>query len=695
MSSSRQLAAIMFTDIVGYTALMGRDEKKAFEVLRRNREIQKPFIKHYNGVWIKELGDGVLASFRTVTDAVFCAAAIHQACNKIEGLKLRIGIHLGEVIFENNDVFGDGVNIASRLQAMASPGSTWVSEAVYKNLVNKKEINSEFIKEEHLKNVTEPVKVYEITVKEIPGFLPDNVKAYKQQSRTGRSLKKKRLIIPAVILIIVLLAAYFILFKKQSAPVAADGTTPGKSIAVLPYVNMSGDKEQEYFSDGITEDIITQVSKISDLKVIARTAVMQYKATKKTTQQIGEELNVSTILEGSVRREGNQIRVVAQLINSKTNEHLWADTYDEELTEIFKIQSKVAERIATALKSKFTAPGKPVDERKLTTSSEAYDFYLRGKFYFNEFSNTGNDTAINILERAIAADPEFALAHAALARAYTEKFFNYDPEKKWRERAFVTLEKALSLDPELPEAYLARARLIWIPENKFPHEQAVAELKTAIALRPSFAEARRLLSGIYSHIGLHERADEEVHKALELNSRDIETISQISHQLYYQQKFADMLAITEKLPEDYGGAFNVARNTEVLLRMGRHKEVKSRIVEILQKYQDHSAVNSLAAIFYASEGNKELAKQQIEIAIARGKRFGHFHHTAYNIGTAYAIMNDHSEAIRWLQNAAEDGLPCYTFYANDPYLDNLRQDGEFISLLNKLKKQWEQFKASL
>lgn len=695
MPSIRQLAAIMFTDIVGYTALMGRDERLAFELLRKNREIQKPLIKHFHGVWIKELGDGVLASFRTVTDAVFCAAAIHGACHKIEGLKLRIGIHLGEVIFENNDVFGDGVNIASRLQAMASPGSTWVSEAVYKNLVNKKEISSEFIKEEHLKNVTEPVKVYEITVKEIPGFLPDNIKAYKEQSRTGASLKNKRLIIPAITLLIVLLAAYFVFFKKQTGTVATDEAPLEKSIAVLPFVNMSGDKEQEYFSDGITEDIITQVSKISDLKVIARTAVIQYKATKKTTQQIGEELNVATILVGSVRREGNQVRVVAQLINSKTNEHLWADTYDEELNEIFKIQSKVAGRIASALKSKFTTPGKQADERKLTTSSEAYDFYLRGKFYFNEFSNTGNDTAINILERAIAADPEFALAHTALARAYTEKFFDYDPQKKWRERAFVALEKALSLDPELPEAYLARARLIWIPENKFPHEQAVMELKRAIALRPSFAEARRFLSGIYSHIGLHEKAYEEVHKALELNSRDMETISQVGHQFYYQQKFDEMRAITDKLPKDYGGAFTVARNTEVLLRLGRHNEVKNRIIEILQKYQAHSAPYSLAAIFYASQGNKELAKQQIAIAIARGKSFGHFHHTAYNIGAAYAIMNDHSEAIRWLQNAVEDGLPCYTFYANDPYLDNLRQNTEFLSLLNKLKTQWEQFKATL
>ena len=211
-TKSRQLAAIMFTDIVGYTALMGKDEQKAFEILRKNREIHKPLIKKFNGTWIKELGDGALASFHTVTDAVFCAAAIHQACNKIEGLQLRIGIHLGEVIFEDKDVFGDGVNIASRLQAMASPGSTWVSEAVYKNLVNKKEISSEFIKEETLKNVSEPVKVYEISVKEIPGYLPDNIKAYQKQVSIGIRLRKKKIFVTAITLFFGLLAAYFLFF---------------------------------------------------------------------------------------------------------------------------------------------------------------------------------------------------------------------------------------------------------------------------------------------------------------------------------------------------------------------------------------------------------------------------------------------------------------------------------------------------
>jgi len=694
MGQSRQLAAIMFTDIVGYTALMGDDEQKAFQLLKKNRQIQQPLIKQYNGLWIKELGDGVLASFHTATDAAFCAAAIHQATHTVEGLQLRIGIHLGEVIFENNDVFGDGVNIASRLQAMASIGSTWVSEAVYKNLVNKKEITSEFIKEVHLKNVTGPVKVYEITVKEIPGYLPDNLNAYKKPIG-DRTVLKKKILIAAFILLVVFAGIYFIFFDTASNKAASNLEVTEKSIAVLPFVNMSNDTTQEYFSDGITEDIITQVSKISDLRVISRTAVMQYKTTNKTIKQISKELNVATILEGSVRREGNQIRIVAQLIDAKTNKHLWADTYDKELTQILEIQSRVAEQIASALKTKFNRSGKETSEKKLTENPEVYDLYLRGKFYFNEQNQPSNDTAIVIFEKAIVADPRFALGYAALAQSYTEKFFNYDPQKKWREQAFVALEKALSLDPNLPEAYLVRARLLWIPENHFPHELAVAEVKMAISLQPNFVEARRYISSVYSHIGLHEKAYEQVHKALELNPQDPETISQISHQYYYQNKYAEMLAVVEKLPKDYGKPFSPARNAEVLLRVGRINDANLIIRDLIQEFPDYSFVKSVAALYLASQGKPQEAEEQIRRAVMTGKKFGHFHHTTYNIGAAYALMNKHAEAIHWLKMTAEDGLPCYTFFANDPYLDNLRNDEAFRTLLNKLKKQWEEFKKNL
>lgn len=694
MPQSRQLAAIMFTDIVGYTALMGKDEQKAFDLLHKNREIQKPLIKQFHGTWIKELGDGVLASFHTVTDAVFCAARLHQACNLIEGLKLRIGIHLGEVIFENNDVFGDGVNIASRLQALAASGSTWVSEAVHKNLTNKKEISSEFIKEERLKNVSEPVKVYEITVKEIPGYFPDNIKTY-QEKRVNKPADRKKIYFAVAGILLVLTAAFFLILNKQSKFGKADNKILEKSIAVLPFVNMSNDSTQEYFSDGITEDIITRVSKISDLKVISRTAVMQYKLTKKTVQQISEELNVATILEGSVRRDGNQVRIVAQLIDAKTNEHLWADTYDKELTQIFEIQSNVAEQIAAALQAKFSRPGREGSEKKLTESPEAYDFYLRGKFYFNEQTLQSTDTAILLFERAVSTDPKFALGYAALALAYTEKFFNYTPDKKWREQAFVALEKALSLDPDLPEAYLARATLIWIPENHFPHELAVAEVKRAISLQPNFAEARRYLSSIYSHIGLHQKAFEQVHIALTLNPHDPETLTQASHQYYYNQKFTEMLDVAQKVPKDYGKPFGAARNAEVLLRIGKTNEANTQISDLLNEYPDHSYLISVHALYLALAGKSVEAEQKIQKAIISGKKFGHFHHTTYNIGAAYALMNKHAEAIHWLKTTAEDGLPCYTFFANDRYLDNLRKDDAFRLLLVKLKKQWEGFNATL
>ncbi len=227
MSPSRQLAAIMFTDIVGYTALMGEDEQKAFALLHKNRQIQQPLIKQFNGVWIKEIGDGVLASFSTVTDAVFCATEIQKKCAAIDDLKLRIGIHLGEVIFEDNDVFGDGVNIASRLQALAPIGGIWISESVYNNVANKKEIQTKFIRAEILKNVKESVRIYEV------------ITHNNEQDQPVFSIDTK---------------------SKNKLE---------KSIAVLPFVDMSSDPEQEFFSDGLTEEIITDLSRLEKLLVLS------------------------------------------------------------------------------------------------------------------------------------------------------------------------------------------------------------------------------------------------------------------------------------------------------------------------------------------------------------------------------------------------------------------------------------------
>ena len=262
MSQTRQLAAIMFTDIVGYTALMGNDEQKAFTILTKNRSLQKSIIEQFNGRWIKELGDGVMASFNTVSDAVNAAIKIQQTCNAAKDFQLRIGIHLGEVVFENDDVFGDGVNIASRIQALATPGGVWISESVHNNVSNKNDINTEFVKVVHPKNVKEPVRIYQVKMEGVvtikPVFSSTEIKLFKH----------KNLFLLSIGLVLILASGYFIYnnFQKKSKediPSKVE-VVIDKSIAVLPFVDMSALKDQEYFSDGLSEELLNLLAKIQN-----------------------------------------------------------------------------------------------------------------------------------------------------------------------------------------------------------------------------------------------------------------------------------------------------------------------------------------------------------------------------------------------------------------------------------------------
>src|SRR5690349_7765615 len=362
---TRQLAAIMFTDIVGYTALMGKDEQKAFEILEKNRVIQKPIIEQNGGKWIKELGDGILASFVTVSDAVTAAVSIQQICNDTSQFQLRIGIHLGEVIFENGDVFGDGVNVASRIQALASPGTTWISEVVFRNIENKKGIGTAFIKEATLKNVQYPVKLYQL-----------------------RSEKD---------------AAVNITFSTQ--------TVIEKSIAVLPFVNMSNDPEQEYFCDGLSEELLNVLAKVDSLKVASRTSSFLFRGKGTDITEIGNKLKVATVLEGSVRKAGNRLRITAQLINTADGYHLWSERYDRNMKDIFDIQDEISLAILNALKVKLLGDEKAEVLKRYTDNAEAYQFYLQGRYHYNKWAGPqGYKQAIEYYNQATAIEPNYALA---------------------------------------------------------------------------------------------------------------------------------------------------------------------------------------------------------------------------------------------------------------------------------------------
>ena len=375
MSSARQLAAIMFTDIVGYTALMGRDEQMAFKLLDTNRQIHKQAIEQYNGKLVKELGDGVMASFNTVSDAVNAAIKIQKACTGSKELSLRIGIHEGEIIYENNDIYGDAVNIASRIQTLGIPGSILFSNKVNDEIKNKSEFQTISLGNFEFKNVNEPIEVFALA--------NDGFPVPKRSMMEGKLKKKnllKRNVVLALSFIMIVLAAFFIyknFFAKNNNVQVID-----KSIAVLPFVDMSAGKDQEYFSDGLSEELLNLLSKIPELKVIGRTSSFSFKGKNEDLRIIGEKLGVANILEGSVQKEGNKIRVTAQLIKTADGSHLWSDRYDRDLEGIFKLQDEIANAVVKELKLKLLT--KPDAIPSSPSNTEVYNLMLQGNYFLEK-----------------------------------------------------------------------------------------------------------------------------------------------------------------------------------------------------------------------------------------------------------------------------------------------------------------------
>jgi TolB-like protein/class 3 adenylate cyclase len=432
MSQSRQLAAIMFTDIVGYTTLMGKDEQKAFEILKKNRQIQRPLIERHNGKWLKEMGDGILASFATVTDAVYCALEIQNRLKKEAGFLLRIGIHLGEVVFEKGDVFGDGVNIASRIQSIAPAGEIVVSESVCRNITNQKGLQVIFLSEETLKNVDAPIKIYRVK-------LESNTEAEADQflrhttNNNNDAFRGKRKLIGVLLVIAILLTAAIFLYSRISnnKKLSSEKLIPQaekKSIAVLPFIDMSADKDQEYLGDGIAEEILNVLNNMmQDLKVTGRTSSFSFKGKGTDLKTIGKILNVKSILEGSVKKFGDKVRVTVNLINAEDESTIWSDQYDRQLKDIFSIQDEIAVKVGEKLK--LTLFKDNVSSESRTVNPAAYEMVLKGNFYFNK-GPEGIAEAVEFHKKAIAIDSTYAYPHIRLGWAiYQLTLYGVYPSK--------------------------------------------------------------------------------------------------------------------------------------------------------------------------------------------------------------------------------------------------------------------------
>jgi len=554
----RKLIAILSADVKGYSRLMGEDEVATVRTLTASKEAVAGLIQQFRGRVVDSPGDNVLAEFSSVVDAVECAVEIQRVLKARNAelpenrrMEFRIGVNLGDVIAEGDRIYGDGVNIAARVEGLAEGGGICISGSAYEQIENKLTLEYEYLGEQAVKNIKKPVRVYRVEMATVAA-------------------------VPTVSTVLEL---------------------PDKpSIAVLPFVNMSGDSEQEYFSDGMTEDLITDLSKISGLFVIARNSVFTYKGRPVKVEEVGRELGVRYVLEGSVRKAKDRVRITAQLADAKTGGHLWAERYDRDLEDVFALQDEVAREIVAVLSVKLTEDEQERLMCKYTCNTEAYDHFLRGLEYFSRFTKDANLQARRMFEKAIALDPEYALAHSMLGFTHLMEWptgWSQDPQ--WLERAFELAQRAITLDSSLPEAHCLLGNIyLWRKQ----HEQAIAELEKTISLDPNHADGLTDLGSILNWAGRPEEAAELVMRAMRLNpTYPAFYLFNLGHAYFLMERYEEAIAALKRVlnrnPSFWPAHFYLVASYSEL---GREEEAQAHMTELLREW---------------SEGSLETARQRL------------------------------------------------------------------------------------
>ncbi|TFB11154.1 adenylate/guanylate cyclase domain-containing protein [Candidatus Marinimicrobia bacterium MT.SAG.3] len=523
----RKLAAIMFTDMVGYTALMQKDESKARELIQRHRELMKPHVEKHGGEILQFVGDGTFCTFDSAIEAVNAALEIQYVFKLEDEMSLRIGIHVGDVVVEGDEVYGDGVNVASRIEPLAEPGGICVTDKVYDNLKNQQGMKITSLGEKELKNVQDSLKIYSIeaSMVEDSGKTADATppdKAVDESKRESKTGKKKIIYMAVAALAIIFLSAWLLpIFEPGERQLEASGEI--RSIAILPLDNLSNDSDQEYFSDGMTEALIANIAKIRSLKVISRTSVMRYKGTDKSLPEIAKELNVDAILEGSVLHAEGEVRITVQLIRASTDEHLWAESYTDRLENIMILQSKIARAVAKEIKLTLS----PEEELRLSSNKkiipEAHEAYLRGKHFWNKRTFDDILKALEFYKSAVEVDPTYALAYIGEAESYSllHEYGNM-PSQETYPKAVAAAKKALEIDPTLGEAHIVIAYAYY--EHYWDWEKAEEEFKIGIELSPNYATGHQW----YAEFLFRMRRFEEGRKEIKI-ARELDPLSMIIH----------------------------------------------------------------------------------------------------------------------------------------------------------------------
>ena len=639
----------MYTDIVGYTSLTQKDESSTLQALERHRSLLRPIFSSHGGREIKTIGDAFLVEFQSALDAVLCAIAVQQMMHdrklaRGEQLSLRVGIHVGDVVERGNDILGDAVNIASRIYPLAEPGGVCISGEVYNQVSNKVEPSLVSLGEKTLKNVSRPIQVFSV---QMPW--------------------------------------------EQSA--AANATNyPTNRIAILPFRSMSPDPNDEYFAEGITEEIISTVSGISGLQVISRTSVMHYKKSEKTVKEIGKELEVGSVLEGSLRKAGNRIRVTTQLINVAADRHLWAQNYDRNLDDVFEVQSDVAKQVAEALRVKILSNEAERVERRPTKSTEAYTWYLKGMYLRGKWSSERPVEAVKeaaqCFEQAVREDPGFALAYVGLADC-SVKVTEFGVEIVANlEKAKRMSARALELDPELAEAHSTYG---WASMYSYDIKRAEDEFKKAIQLKPSDANAH---NGYYCtlHYRLKwEEAVEHIETAMGLNPLSPELCANHGRDYYMRGDYHRALDLFKRAV-DLGGSNERADVAFMYGKMKMFEEMRREYaawVELLIDTRPLAEKAARAQMAYLEDDKETLSGLLPELESHVGEENGiDALFPGYTVMVILAIyyfyLGEHDKGFECLERAYSRKEPLLLDITYWPAFDGVRTDPWYLDLVKRL-----------
>jgi adenylate cyclase len=561
--AKRKLSAVLSADVKGYSRLMGQDETGTVDRLKEYRALMTDLIQQYRGRVVDSPGDNILSEFFSVVDATECAVKIQEELKnrnvelpKDRRMEFRIGINLGDVIEDEDRIYGDGVNIAARIESLAEGGGICISGSVFDQIEGKIPLNYDDLGEQSVKNIKKPVQVYRIYV----------------ESEESLMVEKE--------------------VKLPDEP----------SIAVLPFENMSGDREQEYFSDGLTEEIITGLSKLPHLFVIARNSTFTYKGKAVKVQQVSREMGAKYVLEGSVRSAGERVRITAQLVDGTTGQHLWADRYDRELKDIFAIQDEITMNIMIALQVKLTEGEQARSQAKYTNNLEAYVKYLQAGEYLVKFSKEGNILAKQKYQESIALEPEYAPAYAGLAGTYLKEAWHGWSETPEQSGALAMqyAQKCVALDESLSYAHAALG-LIHLVLRQW--DKAIEESEIAVSLSPNSADSVVMLAVTYKAVGRVEEALSMLEKAMRLNPMPPNWYLHEFGSCYrlmgrYEEAIAVLKRVLNRSPDYLNSRLNLI-HTYVM--SGEEEAARIEAVEVLKQSPDFSVARFLKHFPYKDQ----------------------------------------------------------------------------------------------